>query len=768
MKMTAQSLPHEIHYSSDGRMLLTGANEITDFYNPDSLRSVYLTFPSSNYWTQLTNNYSSETLLAADMTINGTTYNGVGVRFRGNTSYQMVGSSQKKSFAVESDFTDTTAKVMGYKKLKFNNAHEDASFMREVLYCRMAAKYTPIAKASFIHLYLNNEDWGIYPNIQDIDKTFLKEWFLSNDGALFRATVEGTGGGPGPGGGWGDGTAGMNNLGTDSLLYDNYYTLKSADIESPWQKLINACQVLSQTTTANYYTTTRNTIDIDRALWFLAVENIFTDDDSYVMKGKMDYMIYYEPESGRTFPLEYDGNSTFQSSAATSTNWGPFRNATNANYPLLSKLLAVPELRQRYLAHYRTILSEVFTTDNATAIIDDMNTQIATGVANDTKKLYSTALYTSGVQGLKTFVTSRHNYLLTNTEVAQVAPVIQKASYYNAQGAEYAAPTNNETATIKATITSAAGINKVNLYYASGIIGNFEKIAMYDDGAHGDGASGDGVYAANLPGYEAGTVVRYYVEAIANNSSLSASYLPTGAEHDVFVYTVSSVSAANGLVINELVASNATGATDESGQFADWVELYNNNSFDIDLSGYYLYDDPSDTTKWRFASGMSIPAHGYLIVWCDDDGSEGNNHTSFKLSASGEDLYLADAQLNIVDQVTFGAQTTDKGYARVPNGTGNFVIQNPTFNANNEVTGNNEIDGVKSSWIELSPVPTYDYLTVNFDVNLAGKPVLIFNSFGQVMRKEVASSKLLFDVSDLQSGVYYLSCEGISKKFIKL
>jgi spore coat protein CotH len=274
------------------------------------------------------------------MTMAGQTLDSIGVRFRGNTSYSTIGSSQKKSFGIETDWLRPGQDILGFRNLKFNNAHGDATFMREVLYNQTARRHTPIAKGNFIRLFLNGQDWGIYDHVQDVDKEFLKEWFLSNDGPRFRATTGVSGGAPG--GGWGDGTAGMNFLGLDTNLYKSYYSLKSSDIALTWEALVQACRALSLVPSAPS-DSTRRYLDIDRILWYLAVENIFADDDSYIMKGKMDYMVYYEPESGRTFPFEYDGNSSFLSNAATSTSWGPFKNVSNVNYPLLNKLLNVPE-----------------------------------------------------------------------------------------------------------------------------------------------------------------------------------------------------------------------------------------------------------------------------------------------------------------------------------------------------------------------------------------------------------------------------------------
>jgi len=723
----AQNLPAEFHFSADGKILSRGDALASGLYDRKIIREVHIDFLQTNYWSLLTSNYSTETDIAASLNIDGIVYDSVGVRFRGNTSYQMIGNSQKKSFAVASDFVHEDQKIMGYKNLKFNNAHQDASMIREVLYNRLAKKYTPIAKANFIHLFLNNQDWGLYPNIQDVDKTYLKEWFLTNDGAKFRATVEGAGPGGGGGPGWGDGTGGMNYLGTDTTLYKKYYTLKSSEVSGSWQKLITACQVLS-TATANNIDEVAQTLDIDKILWFLAAENIFADDDSYVMKGKMDYYVYYEPETTLTFPLEYDGNSAFLTEAATA--WAPFKNVTNANYPLLNKLLNIPEWRQRYLAHYRTILNETFTTTNVNAIIDSIDAQIKNLVAADTKKLYSTAQYTSAIPALKTFVNTRRNYLIGNAEVAQLGPQIQSASYSNASLEVFVAPTGGEEAYVNAQITSATGISKVNLYYDSGLTGTFEVTTMADDGLHNDEAAGDGIFGGSIPGFNAGTLVRFYIEAIAANAALSASYLPQGAEHDVFVYTVTAPLNANGVVINEILASNSAGATDEAGDHDDWLELYNNNNFAVNIGGYYVTDDPTLPTQWQIPSGTLIAANGYLILWADNQTDQGPLHMNWKISASGESLQLLDASQNIVDPVSFGQQVTDMGYARVPNGTGAFLIQASTYNANNNIQHNsngvviNEVlatnvngetdeAGDHEDWVEL-------YNNNTFNVDLSG------------------------------------------------
>ena len=132
------------------------------------------------------------------------------------------------------------------------------------------------------------------------------------------------------------------------------------------------------------------------------------------------------------------------------------------------------------------------------------------------------------------------------------------------------------------------------------------------------------------------------------------------------------------------MASNDFSVSDEYGEFDDWIEIYNKGNFAVNLSGYSLSDDINNLSKFTFPELLINPDE-YLIVWADDE-TQGNLHATFKLSASGEQLYLSNNDLEIIDELIFGNQTTDMGLARIPNGIGDFVIQSPTFAINNQMT----------------------------------------------------------------------------------
>jgi len=124
------------------------------------------------------------------------------------------------------------------------------------------------------------------------------------------------------------------------------------------------------------------------------------------------------------------------------------------------------------------------------------------------------------------------------------------------------------------------------------------------------------------------------------------------------------------LFINELQADNETGITDESGNFEDWIEIFNSSDSTISLGGLYLSDN-NDEWVFPFSDSTVIPPNGFLIIWTDKDDIEGVLHTNFKLSKSGEKVTLYSIEnniKNIIDEVIFDSLGTDKSYGRVTDG----------------------------------------------------------------------------------------------------
>jgi hypothetical protein len=236
-----------------------------------------------------------------------------------------------------------------------------------------------------------------------------------------------------------------------------------------------------------------------------------------------------------------------------------------------------------------------------------------------------------------------------------------------------------QSLTITAQFGDSAPVSGVDLYITLSSFGHFETVTMFDDGVHGDGDALDGVFGIVLPEYPAGTVLRYYIQATANDSAGTLAFNPAGAEHVVYTHVVTySPADSSPVVINELMALNETTIADPQGEYDDWIELVNTSSEAVDLSGMYLSDNPENPLKWQFPEDTRIEPGEYLLVWADEDGQDEQGlHANFKLSSNGETVWFYDTDERgnaLLDSVSFEALGTDESFGRCPDGHGPVQI----------------------------------------------------------------------------------------------
>lgn len=118
--------------------------------------------------------------------------------------------------------------------------------------------------------------------------------------------------------------------------------------------------------------------------------------------------------------------------------------------------------------------------------------------------------------------------------------------------------------------------------------------------------------------------------------------------------------------LHEVLAENVTGLVDEAGDHDDWVELRNRGLTDFDLTGHHLTDDLGNPTKWTFPAGTALRAGGHLLVWADNEPTEGLLHATFRLSGLGESIGLfAPGGQVALDQWSFPAQRDDQSIGRI-------------------------------------------------------------------------------------------------------
>lgn len=175
--------------------------------------------------------------------------------------------------------------------------------------------------------------------------------------------------------------------------------------------------------------------------------------------------------------------------------------------------------------------------------------------------------------------------------------------------------------------------------------------------------------------------------------------------------------------INEVSGANDS-FIDEYGKKGDWVELYNTTSKPIDVEGMYLTDNVNKPTKYMITKGSTqantvIPAHGYLVIWCDNKRETTDNglHAGFKISDDGGEMMLSAADRSWSDVISYPAHDARTTIGRYPDGAATVYAMNVTTIAKSNIY---------SSYV--TNVPQDEILTGAKTMAAAGNLRLVYGS----------------------------------------
>ncbi len=721
------------------------------FYDISTIQTIEIEFDFENwdYRLDTAKHGADGYTMAKKVMINGVSFDSVGVKFKGNSSYDSTYIKNPFTIALD-EYKNQT--YQGYKTLKLANCFSDPSMIREVLSYQIVKNYIDAPKANFATITVNKKPLGLYSNVESINKSFCSSRYGSSKGAFFSCspTVK-----PTP-----QTKSNLLYLDTqDSAAYLKFYEIKS---EAGWGELISLCDSL----TRNPGSITR-VMDIERVLWMLAINSVMVNLDSYTGVFSQNYYLYRDGEDyWNVIPWDYNMSfGGFPFLGASNTSMGtlsltamqnlPFTaHGTDKYWPLLSAVINNADLKRRYAAHCKTLLEEIFANGHYIAMAETLRTLIKSEVSNDIHKFYSDEQFTASmntgvnignyvVPGITELMSARVNYLQQLPEIAALSPTVTIDPIKT--------PALKSTVNVKVMATGTEAIKKVEVYIRFNEYSHFEAIPMYDDGAHNDGSANDGQYGCEFVMKD--NIVHYYVYA---SSDAAGTYLPARSSKEYFTAKAKTGSATKGdVVVNEFLASNSADARNEKDEYADWVELFNNTTSDIDLAGFTMSDDITKPTKFTFPPNSIIPAKGYLALWADENKTTDEYiHLNFKLSASGETILLRTGEGITLDSVVFEAQEADISMGRCPDGVGAFVTMlQPTFFRKNNCIS--KIEEQKETLTSIYPQPADDIVFATY-TSQPQESIILLSMLGEEIAVYPPRQVLEINTSQLANGHYYL------------
>ena len=732
-----------------GLVLIFLSNNIfsqSTFYNIDTVREIKFNFDQPNWKYLLDSLYvlGDEQRIIGTVTIDGYQYDSVGIRYKGYSSVNI--TQTKNPFNIKLDYIINDQEHQGFNKIKLSNVIHDPSFLREALSYQIARKYMPSSKANFANLYINDTLWGVYSNVEAVNKDFLSKHYQSRNNSFFKCN-------PSSLDLFGENSNLSLSPGNDSLDYEAFYSIKS---DYGWGKLYQLIDTLN-----NYPSSINKILNVDRTLWMHAFNYSLVNLDSYIGYAQNYYL--YEDNSGRFNPILWDLNMSFGSFRLTdASSYFSGMNISQAKTldplshlydvsvfprPLMRNIFNDNRFRKMYMAHLKTIMEENFSNLSYLDSANKMHQIIDQSVNLDSNKFYSyldfqnnidsTVTNTINYPGIKDLMSNRMNYL-------------SNYSGYNHNIAIDSIKEYNNTLSIGDDLWITANIidaDQVVLFYRFKSSGAFQETLMLDNGNNNDGAIGDFKYGAKIPNI--GNNTQYFI--YAENDS-AGQFSPERAAYEFYEYYAP--IQGGDLVINEILAINDNVVQNEFGDYADWIELYNNTNSSLSTNELFITDDSTNLLKWNIPD-INIPANGYLILWADEKHNEGIKHTNFKLANGGEKLILSNNSGQIIDYLNFPTQSTNVGYARIPNGTGNFVYNTPSFGYDNDFAN---VSSINQSKLSCYPNPFKNHLNILLE-NPNETLISICDIQGKIILQQKVKPmdhKLILNTSSFKKGMYFV------------
>ena len=420
-------------------------------------------------WQEMLDTATEENYIKANVTINGTTIENVGIRAKGNSSLRQVAqddSTDRYSFKIKFDKYVKGQTWNGLDKMVVNNMISDASYMKEYLsYDIMSYIGVDAPLFSFANINVNGKAWGLYLAVEDIDSGYLARakngegeiYKPNNDGNMGAggmgnpmgmgnppaegdaggmgdrqppegmeppsdqgegtddaksqtANTRGEGGrGFGRGGGMNGGTNGVSLVYTDDKVssYSGIFdNARTKTTEEDEQRVIEALKNLNAGTDLEKY------VDVDAVLKYFAAHNVVVNMDSYTSNMGHNYYLY--ENNGKISMLPWDYNMAFggfqAGSASDVVNLAidtPLSGVTMEERPILSKLLEVPEYKAKYHEYLQQIVDGYFANGKFEQTVETLNNLITDYVKNDATAFVTYDKYKEAVAELTKLGTLR-------------------------------------------------------------------------------------------------------------------------------------------------------------------------------------------------------------------------------------------------------------------------------------------------------------------------------------------------------------------------
>lgn len=496
-------------------------------------------------------------------------------------------------------------------------------------------------------------------------------------------------------------------------------------------------------------------IDIDNFIKYQLAQIYFNNTD-----WPGNNIKFWRPKDGKWRWILYDTDFGFGIWNSNDVYNNTLNFATTANGPdwpnppwstlLLRKLLANESFKIRFINQFADELNSRFLAENVSSRIDDYAARITQEIPRHLARWNGSLQYWNNqVQGMKSFASARPQ---------QVRSHIKSKFNISAERLLTVNISDNEFGGVRVN-SLVINENRWNGYYFHGIPIHIKALPRVGYRfSH---------WSGSVPGslkYEADI----YLSMSANMTvipvfeSLGDEYIP--------------------LVINEINYNSS-----EEKPSGDWIEIYNPNSYEVDVSDWILKDD-DDNHIFYIPDNTKIEGAGFLIiardiekfnaVYQNVENIVGN--LSFGLSSSGDAVRLFNDQLELQDSVAFfpeypwPAEANGGGYTlelkqpdydnSIPENWYGATLYGSPGKHNGSYNSIDESPIAAAPQVFPNPASAGDVVYLSEPIQNGSLELIGMDG----SRHTVPESQSSFNVPNISSGMYILAYTDIAGKMVRI
>ncbi len=341
--------------------------------------------------------------VTATIEFEGTSWENVGIRFKGNSSLRSAWSSGNLKIPFKLDFDQfeneypeiDDQRFYGFKQLSLSSNFSDDSCLREKVTADIFRDFgVPSAHTAFYEVYVDYGKgpvyFGLYTMVEMVEDTVIEEQFISDEGNLYKP----------------DGTGATFAQGT---FNEQSFDKESNQDEDDYSDILSLFDVLhaeNRMTDPQAWREGLETVfDVDTFLRWLAVNTVVQNWDTYGVMSH-NYFLYTDPEDGLITWIPWDNNMALSGSGNNIGKRGTLSlgmDEVTDRWPLIRFLMDDPVYKAQYEAYLGEVVETVFVPEDMAETYQNYHGLIEASVLAETEAatmLKSQASFENSVQEL--------------------------------------------------------------------------------------------------------------------------------------------------------------------------------------------------------------------------------------------------------------------------------------------------------------------------------------------------------------------------------